>query len=1248
MKLYYSIVIVIVLTLSFDLKAQNYNMSNTTVNISCGSVINFYDSGGPSASYSTNANLSMVFCAPGGQNIYAQFSSFNLENTWDYLYVYNGPSMASPLLGAFTGGVSPGLISGATNCLTFVFVSDNSFNSPGWAATLGCGSPPISPPSASGLCSGSQPFCTGTTYTFPASQNTTAQSGPNYGCLLSAPNPAWYYMQIQNGGPLSISMASTAGVDIDYALWGPFSTLTNVCNQLTAAPISCSYSTAPNETATIANAIAGQYYILVITNFSNMPTNITFSQSGGSATTNCDILCNMTSFTAVPGVCIPATNTYNVSGSITFTNPPASGTLTITSSCGVSTTIPGPWVSPLSYTLTGLPSNGLACVLTASFSGDVLCNLNQSITAPASCLPQCTVSASNSGTACAGNSVSLNASAVSGATAYTWTGPNGYSAAGQNVVLTGTTALMTGTYTVTATGLATCSSTTTVNITALPVLSPVSNIVACSGNLVNIPSFTVSPSNAAVDWMNSNTSIGLAGSGVGNVSPFLSSSQGLSSSGNITLLPTFNGCSGLPINFNITVNTTPSSGALNNISLCEGSTVQAINFITNPNASVNWSNSNPGIGIAATGIGNIASFNATAGNATISYTPTLNGCIGSSQSFEIFAEVLPQIFLTAPSMVCQNVGPLTVGVNVLGGTWGGVANSSGIIDPGALPIGISDFSYNYSTANCTSAIAETIEIIPFPQITGNLFVCVNTALNLTASPPGGVWSGAVADASGTFNQSTSGTYSVSYSDITNTCTTSAEVIVQNEPVLNLNCPSYVCNTDAQINFNPSPPGGVWSGTGISSSGVYSPAQGSNPTVATYTYSNGVCTVTESSSIDVFTTPIIALNNPIGICVNNTTTALSASPIGGTWTVNGNASLANGVLVPSGPETITLIYSIAGQCPSSANQTMQIYALPTINAGADLAHCPGQSAGLTATGGNTYQWSPSTGLNTTSGASVVASVSTQTNYTVVGTDANGCVNSDQVAVSVFNNPIVTISGDNLLCEGESSDLTAVGANGYTWQPDLNVGSISNVSPNSTTTYTVLGTDVNGCSSSASFTVNVESINASPSVINSNDGNDFTWEFNAGSSGVNETYIWNPGDGSADIQTNVELTNYTYTSDILGTVTLNISTAACSEDFVFPVVISTIELIYPNIVTADGDGINDDFRLLNPNTTVVQAFENFSCKIFGRWGQELGEFNDLLGFWDPADFNTGTYFYIVEYDKVGGNETYKYEGSFYLKR
>ena len=93
---------------------------------------------------------------------------------------------------------------------------------------------------------------------------------------------------------------------------------------------------------------------------------------------------------------------------------------------------------------------------------------------------------------------------------------------------------------------------------------------------------------------------------------------------------------------------------------------------------------------------------------------------------------------------------------------------------------------------------------------------------------------------------------------------------------------------------------------------------------------------------------------------------------------------------------------------------------------------------------------------------------------------------------------------------------------------------------------------------------------------------------------------------------------------------------------------LELIYPNIVTADGDGINDDFRLLNSNTAVVQAFENFSCKIFSRWGQEQGEFNDVLGFWDPSDFNTGTYFYIVEYSKIGSNEVFKYEGAFYLKR
>ena len=118
--------------------------------------------------------------------------------------------------------------------------------------------------------------------------------------------------------------------------------------------------------------------------------------------------------------------------------------------------------------------------------------------------------------------------------------------------------------------------------------------------------------------------------------------------------------------------------------------------------------------------------------------------------------------------------------------------------------------------------------------------------------------------------------------------------------------------------------------------------------------------------------------------------------------------------------------------------------------------------------------------------------------------------------------------------------------------------------------------------------------------------------------------------------------------MGNVVLTITTSACEEEFTLPLLISTIELIFPNIITADGDGVNDDFRLLPANTLVVPAFNDFSCKIFTRWGHQQGEFNDVMGSWNPAEYNTGTYFYTVEYVNAATGEFVTHEGTFYLKR
>ncbi len=393
------------------MKAQVYNMGNLgTVNNACGGM--FYDSGGPAGNYGNSQFLTATFCAPAGQYISFNFTAFNTESFFDFLDVYNGPTIGSPLIGSYTGTVGPGTVTSTLGgCITFVFDSDISDVASGWAATITCSS---APPSTGNDCGAAQPFCNGTSYVFPNNTN-QPDLGP-IDCLFSSPNPVWYYMQIANSGNLNIDISQTDafgfGIDVDFDLWGPFTTLSNGCVAIangTAPSVDCSFSAAFTEQANIVGAVTGQFYIMLLTNYSNQAGTISFSSGAGStATTNCALLCNITDVTANAGACIPATNTYTVTGQVTATNPPATGTLLITSSCGGSVTINAPFVSPINYTLPGIIATGGSCNITASFSADPSCSFSQSYTSPASCastLLNCPVYASSSSSpnnACAG------------------------------------------------------------------------------------------------------------------------------------------------------------------------------------------------------------------------------------------------------------------------------------------------------------------------------------------------------------------------------------------------------------------------------------------------------------------------------------------------------------------------------------------------------------------------------------------------------------------------------------------------------------------------------------------------------------------------------------------------------------------------------------------------------------------------------------------------------------------------------
>ena len=154
-------------------------------------------------------------------------------------------------------------------------------------------------------CETSLPFCTNNgLYNFPAGVNAGSPcggtcsepyhcTGTHQGqdnCLSTAPNPAFYYMRIDEPGNLNIYMYSTPAVDIDFDCWGPFDDMNTACSLLSCSNmVDCCYSTAATENCHINNALHGQYYILLITNYSNQTCNINFSNIG-TGTTDCSIL----------------------------------------------------------------------------------------------------------------------------------------------------------------------------------------------------------------------------------------------------------------------------------------------------------------------------------------------------------------------------------------------------------------------------------------------------------------------------------------------------------------------------------------------------------------------------------------------------------------------------------------------------------------------------------------------------------------------------------------------------------------------------------------------------------------------------------------------------------------------------------------------------------------------------------------------------------------------------------------------
>lgn len=138
-------------------------------------------------------------------------------------------------------------------------------------------------------CYSLDPVCvaTGMSYVLAAGTNETSAEATNpgneYSCLGSSPNPAWYYFKIGDmAGDVQLTITATNSVDVDFIVWGPFDSkidAENACGSYSSV-VDCSYSAASTEIVDIPNAQPGDVYVLLITNFSNQPSNIVLSGDG--------------------------------------------------------------------------------------------------------------------------------------------------------------------------------------------------------------------------------------------------------------------------------------------------------------------------------------------------------------------------------------------------------------------------------------------------------------------------------------------------------------------------------------------------------------------------------------------------------------------------------------------------------------------------------------------------------------------------------------------------------------------------------------------------------------------------------------------------------------------------------------------------------------------------------------------------------------------------------------------------------
>jgi hypothetical protein len=298
------------------------------------------------------------------------------------------------------------------------------------------------------------------------------------------------------------------------------------------------------------------------------------------------------------------------------------------------------------------------------------------------------------------------------------------------------------------------------------------------------------------------------------------------------------------------------------------------------------------------------------------------------------------------------------------------------------------------------------------------------------------------------------------------------VIVDAKPSISLSPASFCAggSTNLSALISSEKKDGVWSiasGTGTISDGKLSSSTAGEVNLTyTISFGNG-CTTSENVKVTVWALPTVTATANQTVCYDASVTLAGSGASAYTW----DNGVSNGIsFLAKTTKTYTVTGTDDNGCVNTATTLVTVNALPIVTATANQTVCYDASVTLAGSGASTYTWDN----GVSNGVSFLAK--TTKTYTVTGTDDNGCVNTATSIVTVNALPTVTATADQTVCYDASVTLAGSGASTYTWDNGVTNG--VSFQAKTTKTYTVTGTDANGCVNTATSIVTV---NALPTVV-----------------------------------------------------------------------------------------------------------------------------------------------------------------------